>query len=64
MSDLEVQETVRRLLEIAAAGQRNLLLVGPPGSRKSILAARLPGLLPPLSLRESLDVTMLHSAAG
>ena len=52
------------MLEIAAAGQHNLLLVGPPGAGKSMLAARLPGLLPPLSPREALDVTMLHSVAG
>ena len=64
MSDLEGQEIACRLLEIAAAGQRNLLLVGPPGAGKSILAAWLPGLPPPLSPREALDVTMIHSAAG
>ena len=64
MSDLKGQETARRVLEIAAAGQHNLLLVGPLGAGKSMLAARLPGLLPPLSPREALDVTMLHSVAG
>ena len=64
MSDLKGQETARRVLEIAAAGRHNLLMVGPPGAGKSMLAARLPGLLPPLSPREALDVTMLHSVAG
>ena len=64
MSDLKGQETARWVLEIAVAGQHNLLLVGPPGAGKSMLAARLPGLLPPLSPREALDVTMLHSVAG
>ena len=64
MADLKGQETARRVLETAAAGAHNLLMVGPPGAGKSMLAARLPGLLPPLSPREALDVTMLHSVAG
>ena len=64
MADLKGQETARRVLEIAAAGRHNLLMVGPPGAGKSMLASRLPGLLPPLSPREALDVTMLHSVAG
>ena len=64
MADLKGQETARRVLEIAAAGAHNLLMVGPPGAGKSMLAARLPGLSPPLSPREALDVTMLHSVAG
>jgi magnesium chelatase family protein len=64
MRDLRGQETARRVLEIAAAGRHNLLMVGPPGAGKSMLAARLPGLLPPLSPREAQDVTMLHSIAG
>lgn len=64
MSDLRGQETARRVLEIAAAGRHNLLMIGPPGAGKSMLAARLPGLLPPLSPREALEVTMLHSIAG
>jgi magnesium chelatase family protein len=64
MRDLRGQETARRVLEIAAAGRHNLLMVGPPGAGRSMLAARLPGLLPPLSPREALDVTMLHSIAG
>jgi magnesium chelatase family protein len=57
-------ETGRRALEIAAAGAHNLLLVGPPGSGKSMLAARLPGLLPDLTPREALEVSMVHSVAG
>ena len=64
MSDLKGQETARRLLDIAGEGQHNLLLVGPPAAGKSMPAARLPGLLPPPSPREALDVTMLHSVAG
>jgi magnesium chelatase family protein len=64
MADLKGQETARRALEIAAAGQHNLLMVGPPGAGKSMLAARLPGLLPSLDAREALVVTMLHSVAG
>ena len=64
MADLRGQETARRVLEIAATGAHNLLMVGPPGAGKSMLAARLPGLLPPLTSREALDVTMLHSVAG
>jgi magnesium chelatase family protein len=57
-------ETAKRALEIAAAGRHNLLLVGPPGSGKSMLAARLPGLLPDLSPAEALEVSMVHSVAG
>jgi magnesium chelatase family protein len=64
MSDLKGQETARRVLEIAAAGKHNLLMIGPSGAGKSMLAARLPGLLPPLTPREALEVTMLHSVAG
>ena len=64
MADLKGQETARRVLEIAAAGAHNLLLIGPPGAGKSMLAARLPGLLPPLTAEEALQVTMLHSVAG
>ena len=60
MSDLKGQETARMVLQIAAAGQQNLLLVGPPGAGKSMLAAQLSGLLPLLSPSEALDVTMLH----
>ena len=64
MQDLKGQETARRVLEIAAAGSHNLLMIGPPGAGKSMLAARLPGLLPPLTPQEALEVTMLHSVAG
>ena len=64
MSDVRGQETARRVLEIAAAGGHNLLMIGPPGSGKSMLAARLPGILPPLSSREALEISMIHSLAG
>ncbi|MCG8622242.1 MAG: YifB family Mg chelatase-like AAA ATPase [Proteobacteria bacterium] len=64
MQDLVGQEMPRRALEITAVGGHNLLMVGPPGSGKSMLAARLPALLPSMLPRESLEVTMLHSIAG
>ncbi len=57
-------ESAKRALEIAAAGGHNLLLIGPPGAGKSMLAARLPGLLPDLAPREALEVSMIHSVAG
>jgi magnesium chelatase family protein len=57
-------ETARRAIEIAAAGAHNLLLIGPPGAGKSMLACRLPGLLPDLTPAEALDVSMVHSVAG
>ena len=64
LADVRGMETSRRALEIAAAGGHNLLLVGPPGSGKSMLAARLPGLLPDLSPIEALEVSTVHSVAG
>jgi magnesium chelatase family protein len=62
--DIKGQETAKRALEIAAAGGHNLLMMGPPGAGKSMLAQRLPGLLPPLSPAEALEVSMIHSLAG
>lgn len=64
LADIRGQEGAKRAAEIAAAGGHHLLLSGPPGSGKSMLAARLPGLLPPLSPREALEVSMIHSVAG
>ena len=64
LADLKGQDTARRVLEIAAAGGYHLLMIGPPGAGKSMLAARLASLLPPLNLAEALEVTMLPSVAG
>jgi len=64
IADIKGQESAKRALEIAAAGGHNLLMNGPPGSGKSMLAARLPSILPPLSPRELLEVSMIHSVAG
>lgn len=64
LKDIKGQENAKRALEIAATGGHNLLMMGPPGSGKSMLASRLPGILPPLNAREALDVTMIHSLAG
>ncbi len=64
LHDVKGQAHGRRALEIAAAGGHNLIFVGPPGSGKTMLARRLPGILPPLSFSESLEVTRIHSVAG
>ncbi|MFQ5765599.1 MAG: YifB family Mg chelatase-like AAA ATPase, partial [Rhodospirillales bacterium] len=64
MADIKGQETAKRALEIAAGGGHNLLMVGPPGAGKSMLAARLPGLLPPMDAGETLEISMIRSLAG
>ena len=63
-ADVKGQENVKRALEIAAAGGHNIIMVGAPGSGKSMMAKRLPSILPPLSLAESLETTKIHSVAG
>ncbi|MDR3119204.1 MAG: YifB family Mg chelatase-like AAA ATPase [Mediterranea sp.] len=63
-SDVKGQDNVKRALEIAAAGGHNLIMIGSPGSGKSMMAKRLPSILPPLSLEESLETTKIHSVAG
>ncbi|MBQ2779425.1 MAG: YifB family Mg chelatase-like AAA ATPase [Bacteroidaceae bacterium] len=63
-SEVRGQESVKRAFEVAAAGGHNLLMVGPPGSGKSMMAKRLPSILPPLTLQESLETTKIHSVSG